>query len=90
MSAAGRGERPGIFYHVDGVIVYLGRQRGGWVAHRKSELEALSCRFCPKRWSFERMRCENIPLLIQNEEHVREMRSFEQGPLPPSVYLGVH
>ena len=31
---------------------------------------------------------KNVPLLVKNEEHVREMRSFNWGPLPPSVYLG--
>ena len=30
------GGRPGIFYHVNDVSVYLGRQRGGGVPHRIS------------------------------------------------------
>ena len=31
---------------------------------------------------------ESVPLLLQNEEHVREMRPFDQGPLPPlSTYV---
>jgi len=33
---------------------------------------------------------ESVSLLVQNEEHVREMRPFDQGPLPLSVYLGRH
>ena len=34
------------------------------------------------------LEAKNIPLLFQNEEHMCEVRSFDQGPLPPSVYLG--
>ena len=38
--------RPGTFYHMNDVSVYLGRQRGGGVpnetTHRKNKLEALS------------------------------------------------
>ena len=49
------GGRPGIFYHVNDVSVYLGRQRGRGVPHRKNELEAISYSFCPKHWSFERL-----------------------------------
>ena len=30
-------------------------QRGGGVHCGKNELEALSCNFCPKRWSFEHL-----------------------------------
>ena len=34
--------------------------------------------------------CEvkNVPLLVQSEERIHEMRSFDGGSLPPSVYLG--
>ena len=38
---------------VHDISVYLGRQRGGGVPDRKNELEAFSCSFCPKCWSFE-------------------------------------
>ena len=31
-----------------------------------------------------------MPLLVQNEEHMGEMHLFNQGLLPPSVYLGRH
>ena len=34
------GGRPGIFYHVNDISVYLGTQRGGGVIHRKNKLEA--------------------------------------------------
>ena len=44
---------PGPFYHVNDVSVYLGRQRGARAPHRKNELEALPCCFCPIRWSFK-------------------------------------
>ena len=49
------GGRPGPFYHVNDVSVYLGRQRGGreGVPDRKNNLEAISCSFYPKRLSFE-------------------------------------
>ena len=69
------GGRPGPFYYVNNVSVYLGRQRGGGVPRRNNELDALSCSFCPKHWSFEclqsgkhtalgskrRTRTENVP-----------------------------
>ena len=35
-------------------------------------------------------KAKNIPLLVQNEECVCEMHSFNQRPLPPFVYLGKH
>ena len=28
-------------------------------------------------------RAKNVPLLVQNEEHMRETHSFNRGPLPP-------
>ena len=45
--AQNRGGRTGIFYHMNDVSVYLGRQSGGGggVPHRKNELEDLSCSF---------------------------------------------
>ena len=30
---------------------------------------------------------KDVPLLVQNKYHVRKMCSFDQVPLPPSVYL---
>ena len=30
---------------------------------------------------------KNVPLIVQNEECVHEMSSFDQGPLHTSVYL---
>ena len=39
------------FYHVNDVIIYLGRWGEG-VQIEKQDLD--SCSFCPKRWSFER------------------------------------
>ena len=83
-----RGGRPGIFYHVNDVSVYLGRQKGGRVPHQKNKLEDLSCSFYPKCLNI----CEakNVPLQVWNEERMRRMRSFSRGSLPPSVYLGRH
>ena len=45
VSCKNRDGRPGPFYHVNDVSVYLGRQRGR-VPHQKNKLEALSCSFC--------------------------------------------
>ena len=66
------GGRPGLFYHMNDISVYLSRQRGEGVTHRKNELEAWSCCFCLKCW-----RCEakSVLLLVQNEERVRKMRT---------------
>ena len=37
--------------------------RGGRVPHRKNKLEALSCSFCPKHWSFQSSQSEKRTLL---------------------------
>ena len=42
---------------------------------------------CPSAGILKVCEVKNVPLLAQNEEHVHKMRSFNQGPLPPSVYL---
>ena len=47
-------QRIKLFYHVNDVNVYLGRQMWGRVPDRRNELEAFSCSFCPKCFSFER------------------------------------
>ena len=41
------GGRPGPFYHVNDVSVYLGRQRGGGVPDRKNAFRACILRFEP-------------------------------------------
>ena len=58
-------ERPGPFYHVNDISVYLSRQRGrgGGPPIEKKELEALSCSFCPKRWSFKCLQSKNMHML---------------------------
>ena len=48
------GVRPGPLYHANDLSVYLGRQSGGAILNWKNELEAFSCSFCPKCWSFKR------------------------------------
>ena len=66
------------------VSVYLGRQRGEGVPHRKNELETLSCSFCPpKCWSFERLQSEkrNAPGL-KRRTCMRNM-FFRSGTPPP-------
>ena len=81
-----RGERPGPFYHVNNVSIYLGRQRGGRDPHQKNELEALSCRSCPKHWNFERSQSENVVLLFRNKEGMHEIHCFDRGsPLSPTL-----
>ena len=55
------GGRPGPFYHMNDINVYLGRQRGEGSpieTTRKNELEALSCSFCFSYWSFEHSQSE--------------------------------
>ena len=78
------GGRPGPFYHMNDISVYLSRQRGEGVPHLKNELEAWSSCFCLKYW-----RCEakTILVLVQNEERVRKMHSFHLGLLPPPLCL---
>ena len=64
---------------------------GGRVPDWKNELEASSCSFCLKRWSFQTFaKQKNILLLFQNEECIHKMCSFDRGLLHPSVDLGRH
>ena len=76
------------------VSVYLGRQRGEGVPHGKNELDASLRPYlvvsAPSAGVSNVCEAKNVPLLVQNEKHVRKMRSFDGGPLPPSVYLGRH
>ena len=83
------GERPGIIYHVNDVSVYLGRQRGGGVPRRKNELEAWSCSFCPKRWSFEHSWSERRTALGSKQKTHARNASF-RSVTPPPVCLHRH
>ena len=80
------GERWSIFNDVG---VYLGRQRGGRVPHRRDELEAFSCSFFQNAQVLNVHKVKNVPLVVQNKG-TSEMCSFDQGPLSHSVYLGRH
>lgn len=73
--------------HVNDVGVYLGRQRGGKVLGQKNKLETFCCSFWPKCWSFKCSQNKKLLLLVQNEERVCKMHSFERGPLLPFVHV---
>jgi len=77
------GGRPGTIYHVNDVSVYLGRQRGGGVPRRKNKLEAWSCSFCPKRWSFDRSRSERRAALGSKQRTRAQNASFRTVTPPP-------
>ena len=75
------------FYYVHDVSVYLGRQRGGGVSDWRNKLEAFSCGFCPKRWSFERLLNEKCTAPgSKGRMHARNA-FFWLGTSRPSVYL---
>ena len=76
--------------NLNDVGVYLGRQRGGRVPHRRNELEAFSCSFFQNAQVLNVRKVKNVPLMVQNEEGTSELCSFNQGPLSHSVYLGRH
>ena len=83
--------RPGPFYHMNDVSVYLGRQRGGeGFPIERTSLRPYLVVSAPSTGVSNVCEVKNVPLLVQNEERVREMHSFDRGPLPASVYLGRH
>ena len=62
--------------------------QGGRGLRMKKHVEAFSCSIdlCVGVLSVREVK--KLPLNVQEEECEREMHSFLQGPLPPSVYLG--
>ena len=72
------------------VSAYLDRQRGEGSLTERTCLRPFLVVSVPNTGVLNIREAKNVPLLVQDEERVREMRSFDQGPLPPSVYLGRH
>ena len=79
------GGRPGIFYHVNDVSVYLGRQKGRGIPIKRTRLRPYLVDSAPSAAFLNIRKVKNVPLQVRNEERMREMRSFDGGPLPPSV-----
>ena len=71
------GERPGPFYHMNDVSVYLGRQRGGGVPNWKKV-------FCAcERYIFRFTNVKNSSAWGKNYKIRPQACSFDRGPLPP-------
>ena len=80
--------RPGPFYHVSDVSVYLSRQRRGEIPIERMSLRPYLIVSAPSAGVLNVHKAINAPLLVQNEEHMHEMHYFDGGPGPPlSVYL---
>ena len=54
----------------------------------KKHVEAFSCSIDLWVGVLSVREVKELPLVVQDEQREREMHSFLQGPLPPSVYLG--
>ena len=68
------------------ISVYLGRQRGGGVPDQKNKLGAFVVSV-PIAVVLDVCKVKNVLLLIQNEECVHEMHSFNRGPLYPLLEI---
>jgi len=82
------GGRPGPFYHMDDISVYLGRRVEG------SPIKSWNMRpylvvSVPSAGALNNREVKNIPLLAQNEESAKCIPS-NRDPSPPSLYLGRH
>ena len=78
-----KGGRPGPFYHMDDISVYLSRQCGGG-GGGGSPIEKTSLRpyvvvSAPSTGVSNVRKVKNVLLLV-NEEHMRKMCSFDGGP----------
>ena len=80
-SMQNRGGRSGLFYYVDDVSVYLGRQKGGGVTDRKYT-------FCTRVLHFELEAVhfsfhEHLKLQRLGQKLQEKASSFDGGILPP-------
>ena len=81
------GRRPGIFYHMNDVSVYLGRQRRGGVPDWENAFCVLHFEpgvVCVCFLLHERFKLQCLG------KKLHQAHSTHGGPLPPSVYLGRH
>ena len=75
------GGRPGIFYHMDDVSVYLGRQ-GGSPIERMHFMHAFFV-LTQEWYVFHSANVRNSSAWDINYKKRPQTRSFDQGPLPP-------
>ena len=68
------GGRPGIFYHVNGVSVYLGRQKAEGSPIERTRLRPYLVVSAPSTGVLKVHESKNVSLLVRNEEHVCEMQ----------------
>ena len=81
------GGRPGSFYHVNDISVYLGRQRGRRVPNQKNAFRAHTLCFEPGVVHFSFSNVRNSSVWGTNHKISLQAHSFNGGSLPPSVYL---
>ena len=91
------GRRPGILYHVNEVSVYLGRQRGGGIPHRKNAFCTHAFCFEPEAIRFslhERSKLQRLGQKLRDKtSSSHQARSFDGGILTPFclyTYIGKH
>ena len=64
-------------YHVNDISVYLGRQRGEG-SPSKERAKGLIFSSAPNTGVLNVHEVKRVPLLVQNEKHVHEMRLLDQ------------
>ena len=74
---------PGIFYHMNDVSVYLGRQRRGGIPHRENELQVLSA---PSTGVLNIHKAKNVPLQVRNTKNTCAKCVLSMGD-PPNLCL---
>ena len=67
------------FYHVNDVSVYLGKQRGEGSPVERTSLRSFLVVSVPSAGVLNVHKVRNVSLLVQNEERVHEMHSFNQA-----------
>ena len=71
------------------ISVYLGRQRGRRVPNQKNAFHAHTLCFEPGAVHFSFSNVRNSSVWGTNYKISLQAHSFNGGPLPPSVYLGI-
>ena len=80
------GGRPGPFYHVNDVSVYLGRQRGQGSLIKTTSLRSYLVVSTPSAGVLNVRKVKNKLLLVQNKEQVCKMCFLLFFLIAPSVY----
>ena len=82
--------RPGPFYHMNDVSVYLGRQRRERSLFERTHFTSAIFILNQEQYIFHFMNIQNSSAWGQKLQDKASSSFFDGGPLPRSVYLGRH